>query len=91
MSLEKIIREKLEGALPLHYLEIVNESHKHQGHAGDDGSGESHFNLMVVSDAFLNLNRLARQRLVHKLLGGRIIDKVHALSIQSLTVKEYSL
>ena len=46
------IKRKIESAFSPDLLEIRNDSDKHRGHAGDNGSGESHFHLTIVSDIF---------------------------------------
>lgn len=88
--MDDIIKEKiLAGLSPVH-LELVNESYKHQGHAGDDGSGETHYNLLVVSSHFDGLPRVQRQRLVYDLLRGPMAEGVHAISLKCLTKSEYN-
>lgn len=85
------IRRALEVALdPLH-LEVIDESHKHAGHAhvmsrpGIAGApGETHFKIKVVSARFEGKNRLARHREINALLADEMGDgKVHALSIDA--------
>ena len=56
---------------------------QHAGHAGHDGSGESHFSLTIESAAFAGLNRVQRQRLVYRAIGDLMDGKVHALQIQA--------
>lgn len=74
---------RLDAALSPTRMELVNDSAKHRGHAGDDGSGESHFSLTIESPAFAGLNRVQRQRAVYAALGEIMTDKVHALSIKA--------
>ncbi|MBX7534775.1 BolA family transcriptional regulator [Qipengyuania flava] len=64
-------------------LEIVNDSAKHHGHAGDDGSGESHFTVVIEAPAFADMSRVDRQRAVNRALGDIPGDRVHALAIQA--------
>ncbi|KPP93392.1 BolA family transcriptional regulator [Erythrobacter sp. HL-111] len=64
-------------------LEIVNDSAKHAGHSGDDGSGESHFTIVIEAPAFAEMNRLARQRAVIAALGDIVGERVHAVAIQA--------
>ena len=45
-------------------LAVINDSAKHSGHSGDDGSGASHFTVEIESAAFAGVSRLQRQRLV---------------------------
>lgn len=64
-------------------LEVINDSAKHSGHSGDDGSGESHFTVVIEATAFADKSRLDRQRMVNKALGDIPGERVHALAIQA--------
>jgi BolA protein len=64
-------------------LVVINDSAKHHGHSGDDGSGESHFTVEIESTAFAGVSRLMRQRLVNKALGDIPGTRVHALAIKA--------
>ena len=80
--------ERLQVALAPTRLELENQSEQHRGHAGYDGSGESHFALTIESAAFAGLSRVGRQRLVYAALGDLMRDRVHALSIRALAPGE---
>ena len=69
-------------------LDVINDSAKHNGHSGDDGSGESHFTVVIESVAFAGKNRLARQRMVNRALGDIPGDRVHALAIRAFAPGE---
>ena len=64
-------------------LEVINDSAKHSGHAGDDGSGESHFTIVIEAAVFADKSRLERQRMINKALGDIPGERVHALAIQA--------
>lgn len=64
-------------------LEVINDSAKHHGHSGDDGSGESHYTIVIEAAAFAEKSRLERQRMVNKALGDIPGERVHALAIQA--------
>lgn len=64
-------------------LAIINDSAKHSGHSGDDGSGESHFTIEIEAAAFAPMNRLARQRAVIASLGDIVGGRVHAVAIKA--------
>ena len=64
-------------------LDVINDSAKHHGHAGDDGSGESHFTVVIEAPAFADKSRLERQRMVNRALGDIPGQRVHALAIQA--------
>ncbi|SEW20751.1 transcriptional regulator, BolA protein family [Cognatiyoonia koreensis] len=81
MGLDNEIRTALETAFDPTQLDVINESHKHAGHAGDDGSGESHWRIVISAPAFDDMSRLARHRAIHSALGPEIIGRLHALAI----------
>jgi BolA protein len=62
---------------------VINDSARHHGHAGDDGSGESHFTVVIESAAFEGRNRLERQRMVNSALGDIPGQRVHALAVRA--------
>jgi len=64
-------------------LAVINDSHHHAGHMGDDASGESHFTLEIESAAFAGVNRVMRQRMVNRALGDIPGERVHALAIRA--------
>ena len=64
-------------------LEVINDSARHHGHSGDDGSGESHFTVVIEAPAFADKSRLERQRMVNRALGDIPGERVHALAIQA--------
>jgi len=83
-----IIRARLSDGLTPIRLDIVDESHRHAGHAGARPQGESHFQVAVVSAAFAGKSRVARQRLVYALLADELRTDIHALSLTTLTPDE---
>lgn len=86
MSIENIIRERLEKTFNPVHITIVDESHLHIGHRGNTGGG--HFQVMVVSDYFTNMSRLNRQRAIKDCLQDLFPKQIHALSIKALTPSE---
>ncbi|MCW2348889.1 BolA protein [Sphingobium sp. B1D7B] len=77
------IAQRLENALSPQQLAVINDSAKHRGHMGDDGSGESHFTVEIVADSFTGQSRVARQRMVNAALADLLREKVHALAIRA--------
>lgn len=82
MALEQEIRTALEAAFTPTSLAVINESHKHAGHAGDDGSGESHWRVEIKASVLDGQSRIAKHRAIHSALGKDIIGRIHALSLQ---------
>lgn len=83
MSVQQQIRSKLTEALAPTRLEIVDESHRHVGHAGHRPEGETHFRVHIVSAAFKGKGRLERHRLVHTALAEELAGRVHALAVEA--------
>ena len=83
--------EKLSKLQPV-LLEVENESHKHAGHAGMAGAGntvESHFNVKVVAESFDGLSLVQRHRMIYALLAEEMAPGgIHALSINAKTPSE---
>ncbi|MCC7393441.1 MAG: BolA family transcriptional regulator [Sphingomonadaceae bacterium] len=73
----------LQSAFSPSFLAVINDSGKHRGHSGDDGSGESHFTVDIVADIFAGRSRVERQRMINKALGDLPGQRVHALSIRA--------
>jgi BolA protein len=81
VTVAETIRDKLTGRFAPTRLIIVDESHRHAGHAGARPEGETHFAVTIVAAAFAGLNRVARQRLVYETLADELATRVHALSL----------
>jgi BolA protein len=64
-------------------LAVINDSARHSGHMGDDGTGESHFTVEIESASFAGVSRLERQRMVNRALGDLPGQRVHALAIKA--------
>ena len=77
------IAARLTAALSPSKLDVINDSAKHRGHMGDDGSGESHFTVVIESASFAGQSRLARQRMVNHALGDIMVERVHAMAIRA--------
>ncbi|WP_324262904.1 BolA family protein [Altererythrobacter sp. H2] len=83
-EMETLLRE----AFTPERLEVINDSASHHGHSGDDGSGESHFTVVIESGAFTGKSRLERQRMVNRVLGDIPGQRVHALAIRAFAPGE---
>lgn len=81
--LAETIAARLAAALDPIALEVVNDSGRHAGHAGDNGTGESHFSVAIESAAFAGLSRVERQRLVNQALADLLATRIHALAIRA--------
>jgi len=88
VSVAETIRNKLTDRFAPARLVILDESHRHAGHAGARPEGETHFAVTIVASAFAGLNRVARQRLVYETLADELATRVHALSLTTLATGE---
>ncbi|MEL6584783.1 MAG: BolA family protein [Pseudomonadota bacterium] len=75
------IDEKLRAAFTPTALEVVDESHLHAGHAGAPDGGQSHFRVMIRSEAFAGKSRVAQQRLIYGALKDEMAGTIHALAL----------
>ena len=82
------MQKRLQEALNPSYLEIIDESHRHAGHAGAHPEGESHFRVIIVSEAFAGKPLVQRHRMVNEALGDLLQNRVHALAITARTPDE---
>ncbi|NCP12477.1 MAG: BolA family transcriptional regulator [Sphingomonadales bacterium] len=82
-AIAREIESRLTAALAPKRLVVTNDSAKHHGHSGDDGSGASHFSVQIVSAAFVGKSRLERQRMVNAALGDLPGQRVHAMAISA--------
>jgi BolA protein len=82
-SIAPEIERRLRAALDPAHLAVINDSAGHRGHAGDDGSGESHFTVEIESERFEGMSRLQRQRAVNSALADLLRDRIHALAIKA--------
>ena len=81
MGLETQIRAALEAGFAPTELVVENQSSRHAGHAGDDGSGESHWHVTISAPALTAMARIDRHRAVHAALGPEIMGRLHALAL----------
>lgn len=83
MSVAEEMTALLNEVLAPTRLDIINDSAQHSGHSGDDGSGESHFTIVIESPRFEGVSRLQRQRMVNAALGDIPGQRVHSLAIKA--------
>lgn len=87
-DVEKVLRSRLADLSPS-ALEIHDDSAEHVGHAGA-AHGAGHFSLLIVSEAFRGLPRLARHQTVIARVDDLLPHPIHALSIKALAPEEFS-
>jgi BolA family transcriptional regulator, general stress-responsive regulator len=83
MRTADIIAKKLTEAFAPQSLQVEDESHRHEGHAGHRPGGQTHFRLYIVSEAFKGKSRLERHRMINATLSGELAGGIHALAIHA--------
>ncbi len=83
------MRQRLAVLEPVR-LELLDESAKHQGHAGWKPGGNTHWRLTIVAEAFRGKPTLARHRMIYQALGKLMDDPIHALTIAARAPDEGS-
>ena len=82
MSIQDSFIARLTAAFSPISLTVTNDSAKHAGHAGDDGSGDSHYAIHIRAASLAPMGRLARHRAIHAALGD-LTGRVHAIAIDA--------
>ena len=90
MTRQNRIETLLKSELNPSYLAVINHSSSHAHHAGDDGTGETHYDIIIASDMFAGKNRVARQRIVNNLLASEFDAGLHAVSMKIYSTDEYA-
>ncbi len=79
----KTLEEKLKTAFNPVALSVIDESDQHAGHSGAHPSGESHFRVKIMAEAFRGVSRVGQHRLVNEALAQELKSRVHALAIEA--------
>jgi BolA protein len=77
------ITNKLREAFTPESLDVIDESHLHEGHAGHRPGGETHFRIYIISNAFEGKSRVERHRMINNALAAELAGPVHALAIKA--------
>lgn len=83
MRVREQIYEKLKAAFQPDFLDVVDESHKHEGHAGARPEGQTHFSVEMSSAAFSGKSQVERQRMVYRVLTDEMAGPIHALALKT--------
>jgi BolA protein len=83
MPVKEVIAEKLSAAFAPQRLDVEDESHRHEGHAGHRPGGQTHFRVTIVSEMFRGKNRIERHRMINQALAHELSSGVHALAIHA--------
>ena len=88
MSARDTITNKLREAFAPESLDVTDESHLHEGHAGHRPGGETHFRVYIVSSAFEGKSRIERHRMINATLAAELAGSDHALAIKAQAPRE---
>jgi BolA family transcriptional regulator, general stress-responsive regulator len=77
------ITNKLRETFSPESLDVIDESHLHEGHSGHRPGGETHFRIYIVSPAFEGKSRIERHRMINAALAAELAGPVHALAIKA--------
>jgi BolA protein len=84
-----IVQQEIERRLQQHYdsghVEVANESHMHSV----PENSETHFRVVIVSDAFVGQRKVARHQQIYSLLADQLEGPVHALALHTYTPDEW--
>jgi BolA protein len=83
MPVRDTITKKLKDAFTPESIDVIDESHLHQGHAGHRLEGESHFRVYIVAKAFAGKSRIDRHRMINAILSDDLKGGIHALAIHA--------
>jgi BolA protein len=83
MPVKDTILAKLNAAFAPQRVDVIDESHRHEGHAGHRPGGETHFRITIVAEAFRGKSRIQRHRMINEALAGELAGGVHALAIHA--------
>jgi BolA protein len=83
MLVKDVITEKLSATFAPQRLDVEDESHGHEGHAGHRPGGQTHFRVTIVSEMFRGKNRIERHRMINQALAHELASGVHALAIHA--------
>jgi BolA protein len=80
----------LKEKFAIRYLDVIDESHKHKGHVSAPKEGQSHFQVLIISEDFKEKSRIDRHKAVYDALGNAFEEGIHALSIRAFTPLEWA-
>jgi BolA protein len=83
MSVKDRMTAKLTAALAPEFLDVIDESHHHAGHAGARPGGETHYRVRIIAGALKGKTRIERHRIINGLLANELKSGVHALAIEA--------
>ena len=84
---EKNIFNLLSSNLKIHYLDIIDETNRHQNHKKDTPGG--HYKIILISNDFIDLDLISRHKQIYEILNTMMKTDIHAISMKLMTVDEF--
>lgn len=84
MCIEKEIEKKLTDDFSPTHLKVINNSHLHVGHMGDNGTGNTHFYVEIATNHFKNQTKIDAHKSIYKSLDYYMKNIIHALEIKTI-------
>ena len=85
LKIEKIISESYDP----YFYSVIDVSEQHRGHQNFRENIESHFEIIVVSDKFIDIKRIDRHRMINYSLKNEFCSDLHSAIIKTYTIEEY--
>ena len=73
------------------FLSVIDVSEQHRGHKNFKEGVESHFEIIIVSEKFINLSRIERHRMVNRILKDEFLSDLHSVVVKTYTSEEFKL
>ena len=73
------------------FLSVIDVSEQHRGHKNFKEGVESHFEIIIVSEKFINLSRIERHRMVNRILKEEFLSDLHSIVVKTYTSEEFKL
>ena len=73
------------------FLSVIDVSEQHRGHENFKEGVESHFEIIIVSEKFINLSRIERHRMVNRILKEEFLSDLHSVVVKTYTSEEFKL
>jgi len=88
MAIEHLMEKRLKDKLDLHHFEVKDFTGRHLHH--NQHNGGFHLEAIIVSKDFQDKTLIQRHRFVYEIMDDLLQNEIHALSMKTLTVNEWS-
>ena len=85
LKIEKMIINEINP----HFFSVKDVSEEHRGHQSFEEDVESHFEIIIVTKEFHNMNKIERHRIVNKILKEEFLSDLHSVTLKAFSIQEY--